>query len=130
MADEALYFLRNTRPLVPGASSTSNPWSRNQLTASSKLLTLTFFAIRSAFSRLWLSLGAESNYPPSHRIDYSIRTKLARDATSSTGSQHATSFVSSQHSVLESTTVAHCKAKQQASEMFMNRTSAIPATGL
>jgi hypothetical protein len=35
MAADTLYFLRNTRPLMPGASVTSNPWSRNQASASS-----------------------------------------------------------------------------------------------
>src|ERR1700674_5143947 len=35
MAADTLYFLRNTRPLMPGASVTSNPWSRNHARASS-----------------------------------------------------------------------------------------------
>src|ERR1700731_2005506 len=35
MAADTLYFLRNTRPLVPGASVTSKPCSRNQFSASS-----------------------------------------------------------------------------------------------
>ena len=64
IAEEALYFRRKTLPLVPAGSATSNPLLRNQLTASSKLLLLVFFAILFRFGR-WgrLSCGHAARLP-------------------------------------------------------------------
>src|SRR5271154_3461967 len=51
MAADTLYFLRNARPFVPGASVTSKPWSRSHASASSYVRASIAFDIFSASNR-------------------------------------------------------------------------------
>src|SRR3974377_2435947 len=51
MAAEALYFFRNTRPPVPGASMTSKPLARNHSSASSYVFVFSFLGMSFSFGR-------------------------------------------------------------------------------